>query len=87
MVRPFWQGHQACPPISIHACIHSTHPPPTHHHKQDFQGQKLSEYLYYYIIILCGAAGWIYGYWYVCVMCVSSPSNHPIMGKCTGRHG
>jgi signal peptidase complex subunit 1 len=29
---------------------------------QDFQGQKLSEYLYYYLIILCGAAGWIYGY-------------------------
>jgi len=29
---------------------------------QDFQGQKLSEYLYYYLIILCGAAGWLYGY-------------------------
>ena len=30
--------------------------------KQDFQGQKLSEYLYYYIIILFGAAGWLYGW-------------------------
>ena len=29
---------------------------------QDFQGQKLSEYLYYYIIILFGAAGWLYGW-------------------------
>lgn len=29
---------------------------------QDFHGQKLSEYLYYYIIIICGAIGWIAGY-------------------------
>mmetsp|Transcript_13454 Transcript_13454/g.22930 ORF Transcript_13454/g.22930 Transcript_13454/m.22930 type:complete len:89 (-) Transcript_13454:316-582(-) len=28
----------------------------------DYQGQKLSENLFYYIIILFGSIGWIYGY-------------------------
>jgi signal peptidase complex subunit 1 len=28
----------------------------------DYQGQKLSENLFYYIIILFGSVGWIYGY-------------------------
>ena len=28
----------------------------------DYQGQKLSENLFYYITILFGAVGWIYGY-------------------------
>jgi len=39
-----------------------SHPPLFPPLLQDFQGQKLSEYLYYYLIILCGAAGWLYGY-------------------------
>jgi hypothetical protein len=29
---------------------------------QDFKGQQLSEQLYYYIVILLGALGWIMGY-------------------------
>ena len=28
----------------------------------DYQGQKLSQNLFYYIIILFGSIGWIYGY-------------------------
>ena len=28
----------------------------------DYQGQKLSENLFYYIILLFGSIGWIYGY-------------------------
>ena len=28
----------------------------------DYQGQKLSERLYYYIIIIMGAIGWVIGY-------------------------
>merc|ERR1711957_1119204 len=28
----------------------------------DYQGQKLSENLFYYITILFGSVGWIYGY-------------------------
>lgn len=28
----------------------------------DYQGQKLSENLFYYIILLFGIVGWIYGY-------------------------
>jgi signal peptidase complex subunit 1 len=30
--------------------------------KMDYQGQKLSENLFYYIILLFGSVGWIYGY-------------------------
>jgi len=30
--------------------------------KMDYEGQKLSEILFYYIIILFGVIGWIYGY-------------------------
>ncbi|KAL3765037.1 hypothetical protein ACHAWU_009405 [Discostella pseudostelligera] len=28
----------------------------------DYQGQKLSENLFYYIILLFGSIGWVYGY-------------------------
>lgn len=31
---------------------------------QDYVGQKWSEYLYYYIIIICGAIGWVIGWWH-----------------------
>ena len=36
--------------------------PPTITTKMDYEGQKLSEILFYYIIILFGVIGWIYGY-------------------------
>ncbi|CAM9623930.1 unnamed protein product [Chrysoparadoxa australica] len=28
----------------------------------DYKGQKLAEQLYFYIIIICGAIGWVVGY-------------------------
>jgi hypothetical protein len=28
----------------------------------DFEGQKLAELLFYYIILCFGAVGWVYGY-------------------------
>lgn len=36
--------------------------PPNNTTKMDYEGQKLSEILFYYIIILFGVIGWIYGY-------------------------
>lgn len=37
-------------------------PPAQMINNMDYQGQKLSENLFYYIILLFGIVGWIYGY-------------------------
>lgn len=70
---------------------------------QDFQGQKLSEYLYYYIIIVCGAIGWVVGYakgsflltfygWFIGVIISLAVSGHgvsvcPVVSVPAGRYG